>query len=118
MNWYTSSDTWNTSIFTGQSIATLLSDSNDTGQDTGDDSLPITVPFQDADLLFEDVQYGHAMGDIDGDGLDEIVLSNYSMNYAAYRGGIRIEQHFNMKYKETGTISDTTQTQPDTTIRH
>ena len=26
--------------------------------------------------------------DIDGDGLDEIVLSSYSMNYAAYRGGV------------------------------
>ncbi|MEC8380704.1 MAG: putative metal-binding motif-containing protein [Myxococcota bacterium] len=89
-NWYASDADaqWNTSIFLGSSIQSLLNAQNDTGLDTGQNAQPTTLQFTEGDFHFEDVQSGLAGGDFDQDGLGEIVLSNYTDNYSVLGGGV------------------------------
>ena len=49
---------------------------------------PVTLDVRDADFIFPDVTYAHNIGDIDQDGLNELLLGNSGMSYAASAGGV------------------------------
>ena len=90
INWYASDadSQWNTVVFLGASIQSLLDSQDDTGLDTGQNAEPATVQFTEGDFHFEDIQSGLSGGDLDQDGLGEIVLSNYTDNYSVLGGGV------------------------------
>ena len=75
-----------TSIFMGAPLRTLLEQADaDTGLSS---SGPIVLNVQDADFIFPDAPSMMGGGDIDQDGLDELILVNGSYSYAASRGGV------------------------------
>ena len=57
--------------------------------DTGlSSSGPIVLNVQDADFIFADAPSMRGGGDIDQDGLDELILVNGSYSYVAAGGGV------------------------------
>ncbi|MEC8278757.1 MAG: hypothetical protein VX026_13650, partial [Myxococcota bacterium] len=75
------------SVFFGSSLVAAIeaAELDDTGILHNE---PVTLDVRDADFIFPDVTYARNIGDIDQDGLDELMLGNPSMSYAALNGGV------------------------------
>ncbi len=78
--------TWDLGVFYGSTLESYW-EQEDTGLDTGGTDTA-TMTFQNADVLFQDITEAYSLGDLDQDGLDDLILNNYMMNYSSNFSGV------------------------------